>query len=688
MADDLNVDINLKGEQNVTRKSGQAKKGLQGLQRQTEKSDRAMAGFAKTLKRVALALGGVLVIRKVVQWARQLLQFADQQTQAQNKLALAMKNSGTYTEEAYKAALDYASSLQSVTRYGDEAIIQGQAMIATFSGLAGDALNEATEAALDLAAGLKVDVKTAFNLIGRAAAGNTAILSRYGLEFEKTGDKAEDFRRLLELIQTRMGGMARTETNNLWGRLVQLKNAFGDLLESVGMWLDKSGPLQETIRDITGWVGKLADRARGTQIVWTNVWKNIQTVLVNVVRNFPDIFAHYLELSLAIAGTAMAKLPFILGDAMAAMLAVGIAWSKKLFAPIIAAASWAWTKVRNLFGDIVIGGIIRLLPPSLREAAGLTLRQIPKAETDYWTILRRTYDDAADSMDEAIEISKEAGKSIASNITEGMAVAGVAVDDFITDLERLKLAAGTVDITKPAAGVEPAGVDFGGAPPGGAPGAGGEMSETEKLARAAEKHKEKQKETLTAEQKFWNDMNAAAKQGATSLIGGSYDVMADAMSDFIAGTQKGAKAYAKAMFEMAADAVLAIGRQAAIKAVFAMAESLLFKDPDAAKAAAMYGAVAASALVVGAALKGAAKSMETGQQAAGGAAAGGGATGSTAVPSEKAAGGTTFVTNIRVEGNVVDTKAFVEDVVAPQLAEAVGKGAAKRGKYNLQVTRD
>jgi len=171
------------------------------------------------------------------------------------------------------------------------------------------------------------------------------------------------------------------------------------------------------------------------------------------------------------------------------------------------------------------------------------------------------------------------------------------------------------------------------------------------------------------------------------LIKNGYMALARATATMVAGQKDAAKAFGKAMLEISAQAILAIGQQAAVKAVFALAEGLLFKDPSAIAAAKLYGAVAAMALAVGGTMLGEAEKISLGGDGgAGGRNAGGSASSRQGSAQEQAQPG--IVVNVNVEGHVVDTKAFVYEYVAPALAEAVGKGASLAGKYNLVVRKD
>lgn len=159
-----------------------------------------------------------------------------EQESAVNKLNVAMKNQGIFTEKASKDLQDYASALQRSTTFSDESIIETQALLVTF-GLAGDVLNKTTQAALDLATGLSVDLKTATLLLGKAAVGETATLSRYGIKIDETIPPAQRLDATLEQLQKRFGGSAQAELNTTAGKLKNFELNVSELKERIGGFL-------------------------------------------------------------------------------------------------------------------------------------------------------------------------------------------------------------------------------------------------------------------------------------------------------------------------------------------------------------------------------------------------------------------------------------------------------------------
>ncbi len=75
-----------------------------------------------------------------------------------NELNTALKASGEFSKAASLELQEYASSLQAITKFGDEAILQTQALIQSLGQLDKEALKKATAATLDMAAALGIDL--------------------------------------------------------------------------------------------------------------------------------------------------------------------------------------------------------------------------------------------------------------------------------------------------------------------------------------------------------------------------------------------------------------------------------------------------------------------------------------------------------------------------------------------------
>ena len=159
---------------------------------------------------------------------------AMEQEKALSDLEASLKNTGIYTAQFSKALQETASSLQSMTIYGDEAILTATGLMQAIGNISKEELPKAQKAAIGLAAAYKMDLTTAFQLVGKASAGNTATLARYGVVLDDGMTKAEKFSKVIA-IGTSKFGLAEAAAKTTSGQIQQLKNAWGDMMETIGL---------------------------------------------------------------------------------------------------------------------------------------------------------------------------------------------------------------------------------------------------------------------------------------------------------------------------------------------------------------------------------------------------------------------------------------------------------------------
>jgi hypothetical protein len=194
--------------------------------------------------------------------------YAEQEA-AVSKLEQALRNQGLSVEKNSKQYQAYAAELQKTTTFSDEVIIETQAMLTTF-GIAGNQMNQATKAALDLSTGLGIDLKTATMLMGKAAQGETGTLAKFGIKINENIPAAEKFAAVLDVVGERFGGSAQAAALTLTGRMEVLKNRVGELKELLG------AQLLPVFEVVVGWFGRLlgqveviADAVREAGSMWT-----------------------------------------------------------------------------------------------------------------------------------------------------------------------------------------------------------------------------------------------------------------------------------------------------------------------------------------------------------------------------------------------------------------------------------
>lgn len=192
-----------------------------------KKASKFFGGFVITLGDV------VNVGKKVLGFATSFVQAAGEQERATLTLAQAMRQAGTFTEAALKHNLDYASSLQRMTEYGDEAISGVQRMLTNF-GIEGKELDDLTRATLDLAAAKKMDLAAAADLVAKSVGSSTNALTRYGIEVKGAVGSTERAQTAVENITRIFGGAAKANAETYLGQITQLTNRWGDIKEAIG----------------------------------------------------------------------------------------------------------------------------------------------------------------------------------------------------------------------------------------------------------------------------------------------------------------------------------------------------------------------------------------------------------------------------------------------------------------------
>jgi hypothetical protein len=150
-----------------------------------------------------------------------------EQEKAERRLAAV---AGRHTSEL----IDQAAAFQRVTVHGDETIMSVQRLLIQLGAKGPKEIKKATQASLELATALDMDLNSAARLVGQAMAGNVQTLARYipavrDLTKEQIAQGAA-----IDLIIEKLGGSAAAEADTLSGAMAQASNAAGDFGEVLG----------------------------------------------------------------------------------------------------------------------------------------------------------------------------------------------------------------------------------------------------------------------------------------------------------------------------------------------------------------------------------------------------------------------------------------------------------------------
>ena len=226
----------------------------------------ALPGTADSaFKKIAGLAATYLTLRGVSQFAASSLAAFQVQERAVTSLNSALQVSGELVEAHSNRLQKLASDLQTVTQYGDEGTIAAMAMGLNM-GISADQMEDATRAAMGLAAAYNLDLNTAMQLIAKAHAGNTGILSRYGIMLDQTKSKEEQFNELLEKGKK---FFPVAEADSATKAINQFKNTLGDSMEVVG-------------RVVADTLVPLANGAKAVMEAFNGLSPGVQTLIVRL----------------------------------------------------------------------------------------------------------------------------------------------------------------------------------------------------------------------------------------------------------------------------------------------------------------------------------------------------------------------------------------------------------------------
>lgn len=180
---------------------------------------------AKIGSAIAAVAGGLVVFKSI--------EAAQEQENAVNRLAGALRSAGDFSREALSDFESFAAELQEVSKIGDEVTLSQLALAKGF-GASNEQAKQIVAAAADLSVALGIDLESATRNVSKTLGGYAGELGEVIPELKNFTQEQLQSGAAIDIIAGKFQGLAQNELQTFSGALTQTQNSFGDLLEQIG----------------------------------------------------------------------------------------------------------------------------------------------------------------------------------------------------------------------------------------------------------------------------------------------------------------------------------------------------------------------------------------------------------------------------------------------------------------------
>jgi len=290
-----NAPLDKKLDETVKKSSKSGKDAGEGFEKRfTPPTNRAFKRLA-----VAAATAAAAVVAAL--GTRASIRAAIVQQDAVNALNSALFQTGQFSQETSQELQDFASELQKVTRFGDEAVI-AQLAYSQSLGATIEQSKELVTASVDLATALGTDLASANAKLTQTLSEQAGSLARVIPELRDLTEEQLKAGAGIELVAQKFAGFAARDAVSFSGALEQLKNNFGDLGEEIGFLIVNNPAFIAAFQiasDVVTRIGEAIKAQSGAFIAFTN--EAIRSFLLlainveNAIRGISTAFQPAIE---------------------------------------------------------------------------------------------------------------------------------------------------------------------------------------------------------------------------------------------------------------------------------------------------------------------------------------------------------------------------------------------------------
>ncbi len=232
----------------------------------------------KILARGVVIAGVAAGARAAFNFGKQSLELAKVQARAEAQLAATIKSTGAAAGLSSRELKNLASALQATTNFGDEATIQAEALLLTFTNIGRDTFPRALESILDVSTALDQQLSTSALQLGKALNDpirGVSALTESGVQFtiqqkeqitalQESGRLFEAQGIILSELEKQFGGSAEA-AREADGGIIALGNSFGNLQEQLGLLIQDLNKASGATAKLGGFFDTLVGQFRGAR---------------------------------------------------------------------------------------------------------------------------------------------------------------------------------------------------------------------------------------------------------------------------------------------------------------------------------------------------------------------------------------------------------------------------------------
>lgn len=272
--------------------------------------------------------------------------------QGANRLRAVLASTSGAVGLSQKQLEDYAAELQAATTYEDDAIIAMQTRLLTFGNLAGENFKRATALILDMAQATGQSAEGITAMIGKTLsnpAKYAEAMGKVGVSLTKAqiteikkltaaGKTYEAQLIILDELQRKFGGTAAAAADTTTGRLIQMKNAWGDVQEQIGRFLASVLSIKDQAGGVTsvfsGWATSLSENMGMLTEETLTYWAYLKYVLTLGGAMIKGILLEMIPNGL-----------FAIPKYISSLFSIWVGFVKDIVTLISNAVDYAWGKI-------------------------------------------------------------------------------------------------------------------------------------------------------------------------------------------------------------------------------------------------------------------------------------------------------------------------------------------------------